>query len=135
MKSLGNRDVCFVCRRRADGLGVGSERRIGWMCQHCADGGYGMKAYAMTNRQFDEYEGRALVAAGQMAGAYLDAIGRTDLAALTPKEWTEFCRTMVLGFGDSIRREVGRGIVRDGFGEAIYGQLSTEEIQSQEEAA
>lgn len=32
---------------------------------------------------------------GQAAGAYLDEIGKTDLAYLTEDEWRRFCTTLV----------------------------------------
>lgn len=32
---------------------------------------------------------------GQAAGAYLDEIGKTDLAFLTEDEWRRFCTTLV----------------------------------------
>lgn len=129
-RRLDNPESCFVCRRRADGLGVGTTR-IGWLCQQCADGGYGAKAYAMPDRQYDEYENRALVAAGDQAGAYLDSLNETDLGRLRPEEYRVYCRTLIDAYGDAIRREVGKGVIRDGFGAPIYAHLTTEELAEQ----
>jgi len=109
---LDNTESCFLCRRRADGLGVLKGNHVGWLCQQCTDGGYGMKAIAMRARAFDEYETRALQAAGNAAGSYLDQIGQTDLAQLDPANWDVFCRILVNEFGEAIRREVGVGVVR-----------------------
>ncbi|KAB1068890.1 DUF6511 domain-containing protein [Methylobacterium planeticum] len=130
-KHLDNAESCFVCRRRADGLGVNQGNRIGWLCQQCADGGYGMKAIRMSARSFDEYEARAVMAAGERAGAYLDDIGQTDLAKLDPANWAEFCKILIEGFGDAIRREVGKGVVRDGFGEVIHAHKTDDEIEAE----
>ncbi|KTS10272.1 hypothetical protein SB2_06935 [Methylobacterium radiotolerans] len=106
MKHLNNSESCFVCRRRACGLGVGKDRRIGWTCQICADEGLGLKAYKMDPANFDTYEQAALVLAGNAAGAYLDRLGRTDLAALHPEEWQEFCRRLVQAFGYAIQDQI-----------------------------
>ncbi|AWN43145.1 DUF6511 domain-containing protein [Methylobacterium durans] len=130
-KHLDNSESCFVCRRRADGLGVNQGNRIGWLCQQCADGGYGMKAIRMSARSFDEFEARAIAAAGDAAGAYLDSVGQTDLAKLHPANWRVFCETLITSFGDAIRREVGKGVLRDGFGEVIHAHKTTEELEAE----
>lgn len=127
MKRLDDPEACFLCRRRACGFGVG-RRRIGWVCEDCG-AARGTKAMAMTVRQFDEYEVRALAAAGEAAGAYLDGLGRTDVGALTPAEWMRLLAIVVHGFGDAIRREVARGIVVDGFGDVVHAHLTTEQLQ------
>lgn len=99
---------CFVCRQRADGLGVMVKSCVGWLCQQCADGGYGMRASHMPVRQFDRYEEGALRRAAEgRAGAYLDMLGRTDLASLHPDEWRHVCRLIVEDFGAGIRAEIG----------------------------
>jgi hypothetical protein len=119
-RRLDNPESCFVCRRRADGIGTGGTqegRRIGWLCRECAD--IGAKAYAMPARAWDEYETRALATAGAVAGAYLERIGQTDLARLYPETWAEFLRVALDAFGSAIRREVFRGAVRDGFGAVV----------------
>jgi len=36
-----------------------------------------------------------VIAAGDIAGAFLGQIGKTDLATLTQDEWTTFCCTLV----------------------------------------
>ncbi|GJE37825.1 hypothetical protein KHHGKMAE_1887 [Methylobacterium persicinum] len=101
-------ECCFVCRRRADGLGVMKGTRVGWLCQQCTDGGHGMRASRMPVREFDRYEQGALRRASQgRAGAYLDSLGRTDLALLHPEEWQHVCRLIVEDFGAGIRAEIG----------------------------
>lgn len=108
---LDNPESCFVCRRRADGLGVMKGNRIGWLCQQCADGGYGTRTIRMPVREFDRYEAGALRRAAEgRAGAYLDSLGRTDLADLHPQEWQHVCRLIIEDFGEGIRAEVGEPI-------------------------
>lgn len=129
-------DLCFVCRRRSCGFGVGGygPRRIGWLCEDCADGHFGKRAYAMTDRQFDEYEQRAILKAGDMAGSYLDRIGVTDLAGLTAEQWRGFLGTFVTAFGAAIRDEVGRGATQ-GWAEApLHAHRSTENLGDEEAA-
>lgn len=109
-RHLDNPESCFVCRRRADGLGLQKGTRIGWLCQQCADGGYGTRCIRMPVRDFDQYETAALGRAGERAGAFLDNLGCTDLSKLRPDEWTEFLRKVVRAFGDGIRAEVGGGV-------------------------
>jgi len=41
-----------------------------------------------------EQERRARKKAGDAAGAYLDEIGKTDLAKLTPDQWEKFCERL-----------------------------------------
>ncbi|MGU3286483.1 hypothetical protein [Methylobacterium mesophilicum] len=105
---LDNPESCFVCRRRADGLGVMKGNRIGWLCQQCADGGFGTRTIRMPVREFDRYEAGAVRRAAEgRAGAYLDSLGRTDLAELHPQEWHHVCRLIIEDFGEGIRAEIG----------------------------
>jgi hypothetical protein len=48
-------------------------------------------------------EQQALQTAGDLAGEYLDSLGRTDLALLTPAEWATLLEVIVTGFSDSLR--------------------------------
>jgi hypothetical protein len=41
---------------------------------------------------------------GEEAGAYLDRIGKTDLAKLTGLEWDKFCQTMFTASCAELRR-------------------------------
>lgn len=45
-----------------------------------------------------EQEKRARQKAGEVAGAYLDEIGKTDLATLTADQWETFCTKMTATF-------------------------------------
>lgn len=65
----------------------------------------------MPVREFDRYEAGALRRAAEgRAGAYLDSLGRTDLADLHPQEWQHVCRLIIEDFGEGIRAEVGEPI-------------------------
>lgn len=57
-------------------------------------------------RRFTPYELTALVDAGNEAGALLDRYGKTDLAELDEDQWRSFCKAMITGFGDSLRKQI-----------------------------
>ena len=42
-------------------------------------------------------DAKAVLKGGEVAGQYLDSIGKTDLASLTPDEWLAFCTKLVGG--------------------------------------
>lgn len=63
---------------------------------------------AALPRRFDVYEERALDAAIDKAGALVEANG-TDLSTWEAEQVTEFCRTIVVGFGTSLRAQVAEG--------------------------
>jgi hypothetical protein len=52
----------------------------------------------MKQDQFTRLESLAAGKGGEEGGAYLDAIGKTDLATLTTDEWFEFGRRIVAGY-------------------------------------
>jgi hypothetical protein len=107
-RPFNNPHVCFICRRRAGPNGVGSPGRQGWLCNACGIP-RAKEVMKMSTEAFDEFELRAIDAAGDEAGGYLDDIGKTDLANLTPDEWRHFLRTFLRAFETGIRREVERG--------------------------
>lgn len=53
-------------------------------------------------------EAAALVDGGNAGGAFLDSIGKTDLAALTPDEFQTFLHTVLDAFGGSMRRRCAK---------------------------
>lgn len=57
-------------------------------------------------RNFDPYELIARRDAGSAAGAYLDEIGKSDLADLTEEQWLKFLAKVISGFGDSLRTQI-----------------------------
>jgi hypothetical protein len=96
---------CFVCKRRATGLGLGNDRTLArpqWLCVECA-----MMADQIRNvKRLDMYEVGALNDAGREAGEWLDTIGKTDLATLSEIEYREFIKRAILAFGNSIREKI-----------------------------
>jgi nitrogenase molybdenum-iron protein alpha/beta subunit len=107
-RPFNNQHICFICRRRAGCNGVGKPGRQGWACDACGIL-LAKRAIRMSEEAFDEFEIRAIDAAGDEAGSYLDDIGKTDLADLTPDEWRHFLRTFLRAVGSCIRREVEKG--------------------------
>jgi hypothetical protein len=53
-------------------------------------------------------EQAAMAHAGDMAGAYLDSLGRTDLATLSVAERQMLIEVVVTGYCDRLRELVGR---------------------------
>ena len=99
--------ICGVCRRRAT-TGLGWAGRQGhpvlWLCDDPDCGQAARSVYEMPTAKLDEFERQARDAAGKKAGAYLDGIGKTDLATLTKEEWAGFLDQVVVGFEDELRR-------------------------------
>jgi hypothetical protein len=50
-------------------------------------------------------EAAAALAGGKAAGAFLDELGRTDLARLSRVEWAEFCERLTRGYLEALQRE------------------------------
>lgn len=100
--------TCFICKRRHDNLGVAPHERapIKWFCEAHLGNTNLQKAYHMPKRQLDDFERRALEDGGNAAGAYLDEIGKTDLADLEPHEWSRFLSLVMTGYADSMREMV-----------------------------
>lgn len=55
---------------------------------------------------FDLYERKAFELAARRAGAFLDTIGKTDLACLSIEEYEAFLKTFQTHFVEEIRRLV-----------------------------
>lgn len=98
--------LCAVCRRHAWGFGYSPHPRskLIWVCQdsECIAGA--KKVYRMTKLMFDPMEKKAIREAGDRAGGYLDDIGETDLAKLSPEQFSQFCTLLVDTFGKSLKR-------------------------------
>lgn len=45
----------------------------------------------------------AMTAGGELAGEYLESIGKSDLVTLTEPEWDQFIESMVTGYCDHLR--------------------------------
>ncbi|WP_370677079.1 DUF6511 domain-containing protein [Pleomorphomonas sp. PLEO] len=97
--------TCGICQRRADGIGFAPDGRMPavWVCNDC---GLGRARQAARMRDFDVVERRAFTWASRRAGAFLDTIGKTDLAVLTREEYEGFLTAFQTHFVEEIRRLV-----------------------------
>jgi hypothetical protein len=100
--------VCAVCRRESFGLGhsVGSSGPIMWICDNPNCITAGRTVYSMSGKDFHGHEMMARKVAGEVAGAYLDEIGQTDLAALTIEQYFTFVERIITGFEEEMRRRI-----------------------------
>jgi hypothetical protein len=65
-------------------------------------------------------EEAAMTAGGDAAGAYLESLGRSDLATLSPAQWRQLIEIVVTGYCDTLRELAGRDRGRlDGMAERI----------------
>lgn len=91
--------ACHICQREAvHGLAYHSKP----LCAHCAP--YPNAGELLVELTTSEEE--AIEAGGAHAGAYLDAIGKTDLATLTHDEWSAFLCKVLGGYSDYMREAV-----------------------------
>jgi hypothetical protein len=102
--------ACAVCRRHAVWLGYGSPKRerppVIWLCDDNGCHAAAKKVYAMPNEMLDAYETVSALEAGAGAGAYLEGIGKTDIATLDAGEWREFLRRLFVGYELALRRKI-----------------------------
>jgi len=52
----------------------------------------------------DDEERTALQEAGQEGGAFVESLGRTELAAWTPQEWATLVEVIVTAYQDALFR-------------------------------
>lgn len=93
--------TCAVCRRPAVGYGYKPPNRdtaIAWVCNDPECLAIAKDSFAMKQEEFGRVENMAMTEGGNAGGAYLDSIGKTDLATLTPAEWEEFLKTVIAGY-------------------------------------
>ena len=102
--------LCAVCRREARGYGwfdarfkVCDPRRdrtrrrlCSRTCQDICHRRRGM-IDPTPNEQ------SAMAAGGDAAGAFLESLGKSDLAALSPAEWRQLIEIVVTGYCDTLR--------------------------------
>ena len=58
---------------------------------------------------YTRHEIEAMQAASEPAGAYLESLGKTDLATLSPDEWMTFVETVCLSYHNELRRLTDTG--------------------------
>ncbi len=84
---------CPVCRRAGGAVTIQMGREGGGvMAQLCSP--ECAKVWIMRGEATKDNERLASTRGGEAAGAYLEGIGKTDLAALTVQEWDRFCETL-----------------------------------------
>jgi len=101
--------VCAVCARHATGWGYGDysrfkKPRILWLCDDPECITIAKATYEMKQDEFTRIESLAAGKGGQEAGAFLEQIGKTDLAKLTQAEWFEFCRRLIAGYRKALKQ-------------------------------
>jgi len=105
--------VCGVCARQARGFGVCQLSALGGLviplCDQIECAQIARRTFHMSETAWTAAEQEALQTAGKNAGAYLDAISKTDLAELSGEEWRKFCETMIEGFSAGLSDELARG--------------------------
>lgn len=92
--------VCGCCARPATGFGYAPKtgQTILWVCDDPQCLQLAKDSYTMKQDHFSRVESRAAGRGGEEGGEFLDTIGKSDLATLSPDEWFEFCRRVVAGY-------------------------------------
>lgn len=96
---INNSQACICCGRRADGLAVGEPNKLGWYCLECGPG-LAKVALAMTSRDFDIIERRAIEAVAQKIGGDV---------TLTVDEMADFIKWLVGEYAQAMRSEIENG--------------------------
>ncbi len=96
---------CGVCKRLAYGIGYAPKqgKPVLWLCTNTDCISLGEAVFNMAPKTLTAHELFALSDAGDKAGAYLESIGKFDLTQLTEGEWAAFLRTVLTGYGESMR--------------------------------
>lgn len=100
--------VCGVCARSATGFGYAPRtgQSILWVCDDPDCLQVAKDTYTMKQDQFSRLESLAAGKGGAEGGQFLDDIGKTDLATLTPDEWHEFLRRIVAGYRKALSQSL-----------------------------
>lgn len=99
--------LCSVCRCVDRGVSVRLGRNSNlWVCSdpECLD--LAVRSSAMRQEEFLGIERQAAQRGGEEGGGYLEAIGKTDLADLTPEQWDEFVETVIQGYRVGLKKLV-----------------------------
>lgn len=94
---LNHHEACIVCRGRADGIGVGWQDQIGWVCRDCGiDRGW--EIYRMAQKGVDVVEQRAIK----------DVLEQMPPDGITVPagELEDFVMWIVLAYEEAIRKRV-----------------------------
>lgn len=98
-------ELCHVCGRRADGLGIGGRRDDNkWLCSEC----FPLLEYVKSIRRWDAYEAKAIEQVDEATGEFAAQYG-TDMAAYDEETRRLLWRTVCRSWGDGIRRALREG--------------------------
>lgn len=93
---------CPVCRRASGWATIHlHEQALAHVCsQKCAE------IFILSKGQpgMEKFEREAAFQGGDQGGAYLDQIGKNDLADLTKEQWGEFCFQIFSGTSEALRK-------------------------------
>jgi hypothetical protein len=97
---------CGVCQRQAAGVGYVPPKKDGpilWLCKNedCLE--LGRHVFHMTQSKLSFHERNSLIDAGSEAGAYLEQLGKFDLAELSESEWFNFLTIVLTKYGEQMR--------------------------------
>jgi hypothetical protein len=96
---VNNPESCISCSRRADGLAVGTPKKLGWYCMECGPD-LAKIALALNTRQFDAVEKRAAEFVATEAGGQIE-VPATEAPA--------FILWVIEQFSNSMRKEIEGG--------------------------
>lgn len=100
--------ICGCCGRSAVGLGFmpTPRQRPLWLCDDPECIQIARETYNMKQDEFTRIESLAAGQGGAAGGEYLDEIGETDLAKLTPDQFFEFNRRVVAGYRKALMHDL-----------------------------
>jgi hypothetical protein len=97
---------CAVCNRGSAGFAFsapGAHAAPAFFCSmHCSE------VWMVAHRNkivLTRDETTAALAGGKAAGAYIEQLGRTDMARLSRVEWAEFCERLTRGYLEELQRQ------------------------------
>ena len=98
--------MCVICRRDARGYGFAPRyiRVDAPDSKQCSRRCQNITARLKGMIDPNKHEANALAAAGMSAGAYVEEIGKTDLASWTEQEWVTLIDVAVTAFQDFLRQ-------------------------------
>jgi len=100
--------MCHICRRQSRGFGFSPKgtdinvKACSIRCQKTISTVYA-EAKILIDPTRDEMN--AVIEGGRSGGEYLESIGKTDLAALTADEWTQFLLCIVGSYTEYFKKD------------------------------
>lgn len=99
---------CAVCGRAGVGITFSAPDLRADFCSFLCSEVYMVARAAKIELTKDE--AAAAVAGGKAAGAFLEKLGKTDLATMSKAEWEKFCSTLVSGAFSDLQRQADETI-------------------------